>query len=125
MIRREVMALPDPHRQVIIMYHFENAEIDQIAREMNVSESDICRFLDEGLRLLQRRLIESVHKRWPKRFRQKCPICNHPRRKEIDQLLTSRKPTNSWGKTNRAIKRRFGCTFNPPFVMINHLKYHI
>jgi hypothetical protein len=126
-VRQEVSGLSDNHRQVIIMYYFESREITAIAIELHLNENDVRKLLREGLGQLKHRLTDLVQKRWPDRFAalKPCPICSHPRRRQIDKLLEARKPTDSWGKVNRAVRQKFGCTFNPPSVIINHLKYHI
>lgn len=126
-VRKEVLALSANHRQVIIMYYFECREIEDIAAEMKLHQDDIRRLLRVGLLQLKHSLTDLVAKRWPNRFKavKKCRICSHPRRRQIELILNARKPTESWGKINTKMKKQIGCSFNPPSVMISHLKYHM
>ena len=125
-IRREVLELPADQRQVITLYYFETREIVNIATELGLPESDIRKLLRDGLNMLRHRLADLVRKRWPTKFAEarRCPICAHPRRREIEAIVKARKPADSWGKVNRELRKRFGCSFNPPSVLISHLKFH-
>ncbi len=126
LVRRQVYGLDSDHRLAVVMYYFENREIGQIAAETGLNYRDICKLLRESLLILKYSLAEAVEKRWPGKFNNlnPCPICSHSARIEIEDIISSRKSGVSWGTVNKKIKRKFGCAFNPPIIMINHQKYH-
>jgi hypothetical protein len=126
-VRKEVESLMPDHRRVITMYYFECLEIGQIADEISLPPDNIRRLIHEGLMILKNRLADIVYQRWPRRLKKisKCKICSHPDRALIEKIVKARKPSDSWGKTNRQIKQKLGCSFNPPAVIISHMKYHI
>jgi hypothetical protein len=126
-VRHAVKALPVSHQRAITMYYFENRETDNIAADLQLDNTDVCKLLREGLNMLKYRLADLVKKRWPNRFTRirPCPICSHPRRLDIERIIAAKQPTDSWGKVNRALKRDVGCAFNPPSVIISHIKYHL
>jgi hypothetical protein len=125
-VRKEVESLDHNHRRVITMYYFECLDIKQIALSMKLPPDDIRSLLRESLLMLKSNLADIVAKRWPKRFSKikRCKICGHPQRSLIEKIVRERLPSDSWGKTNRLIKKQVGCCFNPPTVIINHMKYH-
>ncbi len=125
-IRRAVEALPENHSKVITAYYFETRVIDDIAEEIGLPEEDTRRILREGLLKLKHALADEVKTRWPDRFGdiRICPICNHPERVAIETLIKSKKRNESWGVVNRRLKSKFGVSFNPPSVIISHMKYH-
>ncbi|MCP4583491.1 MAG: hypothetical protein GY839_17925 [candidate division Zixibacteria bacterium] len=126
LIRRQVYSLDNNHSRVVVMYYFENLELERIAVETGLDHRDIRKLLRESLMILKYALAEAVQKRWPGRFKKlnPCPICNHPARTEIEKIISARKPGESWGTINKKIKRQIDSTFNPPIIMINHTKYH-
>jgi hypothetical protein len=125
-VRQQVYSLNSNHRTVAVKYYFENLEIEQIAAETGLNEQDIRKLLRESLLILKSALTEIVRRRWPDRFLQlkTCPICDHPAKIEIERIISMKKPEESWGTINQRMKRMIGCSFNPPILMINHLKYH-
>ena len=125
-VRQRVHQLDCIHSRVIIMYYFENRDIDQIAAETGLDQQDIRKALREGLLTLKYALAEAVEKRWPDRFKNinTCPICSHPQRVDIEKIISAHKSGESWGKVNKRLRQKIGRTFNPPMVLINHLKFH-
>ena len=126
LVRQKVYDLDSDHRRVIIMYYFENLEVNHIADELGLDQRTVYRFLRESLIMLKASLAETVKTRWPGRFDdlKSCPICNHPERTNIEKIIRSKRPCDSWSTINKKLKKRIGRIFNPPNVMINHIKYH-
>jgi len=126
LIRQKVYDLENDHRRVIIMYYFENLGVEQIAVELGLDQRAVYRLLRESLIMLKSSLTEVVKARWPRRFSdlKLCPICDHPERQTIETIIRGKKSGDSWGAINKKLKQRIGRIFNPPTVMINHIKYH-
>lgn len=125
-VRQAVNALGQKHRQVIEMYFFENLNLSQIEQETGQSQHQVQKLLREAILMLKSTLAEIVCNRWPDRFQKinRCPICLHPERKMIERVISGKKEAESWGIINKRLKKRVGETFNPPSIMINHIKYH-
>jgi hypothetical protein len=126
LVRQKVYDLDSDHRQVTVMYYFENLEANHIAAELDLDQRTVYRLLRESLRILKASLAEAVKSRWPGRFDdlKSCPICNHPERTAIEKIIRGKKAGDSWSTINKKLKKRIGRIFNPPNVMINHIKYH-
>jgi len=126
MVRQKVDELEPGGRQVVIMYYFENLEAGCIAAELGLDERIVHQLLRESLKKLKASLAEAVKARWPDRCGnlKLCPICGHPERQAIENIIRAKKPGDNWGTVNKKLKRRIGRTFNPPTIMTNHLKYH-
>lgn len=125
-VREAVLQLPPNHSKVIAAYYFECRVIKEIAVELGLSEADIKCILREGLLKLKHTLIPEVKTRWPNRFGhlRDCPICSHPDRDNIEAIIKAKKHSESWGAINKKLKFKFGVSFNPPSVIISHMKYH-
>lgn len=125
-IRQAVEALNEKHRQVIEMYFFENLNIGQIAQETAIKPSLVLKLLREATLTLKHSLADIVRNRWPDRFGGlgRCQVCEHPKRKIIEIIANSKKRGESWGSLNKRLAKIAGTTFNPPSILINHMKYH-
>jgi len=126
LVRQTVYDLESNHRQVVIMYYFENLDVEQITAELGLDQRIIYRRLRESLIKLRSSLAEAVKSRWPKQFRslKLCPICDHPERLAIEKIIHGKKTSESWRTINKKLKQQIGRIFNPPTIMINHIKYH-
>jgi len=125
-IREKVYDLDEIHRRVIIMYFFENLNLDEIADEIDLHVFQVHKLLSEALLILKHSLAETVQERWPDRFKNlnTCPVCNHPKRHLIEKIIRKKKKNESWRLVNNRLKQKTGQAFNPPSILINHLKYH-
>lgn len=54
-----------------------------------------------------------------------CPLCSHTQRIEIDALITSKKPQETWHRTIKTLKEKYGLFIKTPQRLIGHRKYHI
>lgn len=126
-VRQQVEALNTNHRNIITMYYFEGRDIAEIALKISLPEDDIRRLLREALNKLRYVLAGPVEKRWPKHFKSlnDCPICGHAKRGLIEKIILNKKPGQSWGAINKVLLKKIGQSFNPPLILINHLKYHM
>lgn len=126
LVRQAVNTLDDKLRRVIEMYFFENLNISQIEQETGQSCHQVQKLLREAMLILKYSLTDIVRSRWPDRFKEvnRCPICRHPQRKTIEKIIKCKKEAESWGMINKRLKKKVGETFNPPSIMINHIKYH-
>ncbi len=125
-IRKEVLALEYPAGEILIRLYFEGMDAEAAAAEIGLSPESVIKISREALHVLKNRLRQVVHKRWPKFFpsAETCPICAHPERAEIERIITAKIDSESWGSVNRKLKKSVGRIFNPPMIIINHLKYH-
>ncbi|MCD6162091.1 MAG: sigma-70 family RNA polymerase sigma factor [candidate division Zixibacteria bacterium] len=126
-VREKVHALDEPYRQIIVMYYFENQKLDSIAKETGLCVPQINKHLGEALLILKYSLAEIVKKRWPNRFANDClcPVCSHPQKHKIEMILLSKKNNESWGIINKRLKKAVKTAFNPPIILLNHLRYHM
>ena len=126
-VRKEVIALPESDSRVIIMYYFECRSIEEIAGEIGIGDTDIKMILRRSLLTLKSRLDKMVRARWPRRFADnpKCRICRHPQKDEIERILREKAPSESWGSVNSRLKSKLGLSFNPPSILISHMRYHM
>ena len=53
-----------------------------------------------------------------------CPLCESEYRHEIDQLIASRDPTETWRPVIRQIQERFGIRVSSAQMLVGHWRYH-
>jgi len=53
-----------------------------------------------------------------------CVLCDSPRRDEIDLLIASKKPDETWKRIIRILKEDFNIRITAPQILIGHQKYH-
>jgi len=125
-IKEKVHELDEIHRQVIIMYFFENLSPDEIAGELDLNDFQVHKIFNEAMLILKHSLAETVQKRWPDRFKDlnTCPVCSHPKKHLIEKIIKNKKKNESWRSLNNRLKKKTGRSFNPPLILINHLNYH-
>jgi hypothetical protein len=54
----------------------------------------------------------------------KCPLCDHPRRPDIDRLLRSKTDAETWKRIYQVLRDDFDLRVFPARKLIGHLKYH-
>jgi hypothetical protein len=125
-VRQTILALPDLPGRVVVMTYFEQKDIDEIACELNLPASEIKRLLKDAKLNLKNALTGLVKDYWPKKFGhlKTCPICNHPKREIIEGILTERNSSLNWAAVNKQLKLAINESFNPPSILIYHLKFH-
>jgi hypothetical protein len=125
-VSEAIKALPEDQQTIIRMNYFERASLEQIMVETGKSKFQIDRALANAKTALKHSLAGIVQQRWPdcKNILPLCPLCDHPRYKEIDQMISKRPKSQNWRKFNQALLREFGLTVNPPSLIKYHIQYH-
>jgi len=54
-----------------------------------------------------------------------CPLCRHPRYYEINELIKSKKETETWRPIIKMLRTEFGIRIQSPQRLIGHRKYHM
>jgi len=75
------------------------------------------------LKILLTEFVES-HFNIDARSNSGCPLCNHPRRAEIDRLLQTKSDTETWKRIYQVLRDDFDLCVFPARKIIGHLKYH-
>jgi hypothetical protein len=125
-VNEAIKALPEDQQTIIRMYYFERASLKQIIAETGYTERKAIRAFAIAKTALKHSLAEIVKKRWPacKVKSSKCPICDHPRRTEIDSIILQKPKSQNWRQFNQMLFMEFGFTVNPPSLIKYHIQYH-
>jgi hypothetical protein len=125
-VNEAIKSLPDEQASIIRMMYFERKTIKQVVTETGLTEIAIDRILRSAKTSLKYRLADFVKNRWPasKPNISTCPICVHPKRAEIDLMITRKPESQNWRKFNLALYAEFGLTVNPPLLIKYHIQYH-
>jgi hypothetical protein len=125
-VNEAVKALPEDQQTIIRMYYFERASLKQIMVETGKSKFQVDRALANAKTALKHSLAAIVQQRWPECniILPRCPLCDHPRRQEIDLMISKKPKSQNWREFNQALFRKFGLTVNPPSLIMYHIQYH-
>lgn len=126
-VREELEKLNENERELIEKYWYEGNTMSEIARGQGRPTYKVESFYKQVMRKLKNNLCKFVEMEFkietePEKY--VCPICSHPRLKEIDGLLATRRPDQTLGKYIKILKHDYGIVISTPQVILGHLKYH-
>jgi hypothetical protein len=125
-VRQAISRLSPNQQTIIIMYYFEDASIEQIAARMDLTPKQIHKSLSAARTTIKHALQRTVESRWPSigQTQPACQICLHPRRAEIEKMISEKPDSHSWRLFNEKLSNEFGLKINPPIKIKHHVKYH-
>ena len=126
-VNRAISKLAERDREFVRLYWFEGRPIDELASLFGKSRHNIESLNKCILRKLKTRLAAYVKERFgiDVDSERKCPICYHPERAAIDDLLLAKKESETFKPIYRELRERFGLKVSTPQILIGHMKYHI
>jgi hypothetical protein len=120
----EALQSLDPSLGLLIRErYFEGLTIKEISERNSLPEPQVIAGVYEARRRLKMLLAEFVRKRWGIEVKGVCRICTHPRRDEIEAILSSRGKNESWGVTCRRVESLLKERIQPPQVLKAHTKH--
>lgn len=118
--------LPPTEKDFVQLYWFEGRSIAELS-ELFGKKPHRLESLNKRIMLkMKRRLSGFVADRFgiAADTTPPCIICDHPRKVEIDDLLCTKKPEETFRPIYRKLKEEFGITISTPQILIGHMKYH-
>lgn len=125
-VRKAVESLPSMERDFIELYWFEGRSLTELA-ELYGKRSHKLDSLNKRILLkLRKKLAPYVEAQFGIRddSTAQCVICSSPCRAEIDELLQSKRPEETFKRINRILKNKYGIKVTTPQILIGHMKYH-
>jgi len=126
-VRDTVDKLPSREREFVQLYWFEGRSMAELSELFGKKPYRLESLNKRILQKLKRRLSEYVACQFgiADDAIPACIICDHPRRIEIDDLLLSKRPEETFRPIYRKLKEEFGLTISTPQILIGHIKYHL
>ncbi len=126
-VHRELEKLPFHEKEFIELYWFQGRSICEIAALLGKKPYKLECLNRRIQRKLKSRLMDFVNSEFGLDITKssRCIICNHADRKEIDILLKSKAPEETFKRIIKILKNEYGIKIRTPQIIIGHIKYHI
>ena len=122
-VNRALEQLEPRFKELLKMWYYDGARIKDMAQVFDMSESEISGLLYEAKRQMKILLADFVKKRWGVDAGGLCRICAHPRRDDIEEILSARGRNESWRSINDRLSEVVGEKFQPPQILKAHIKH--
>jgi hypothetical protein len=126
-VRGAVAKLDRQQREFIERFYFMGETYDQIERRTGKERhrlETIHRQALERLRFLLTDFVEGFYGVRVER-ESKCPICDHPRKAEIEEVLREKRAEESWRPTLEILREKFNLEVSSVWVLVAHLRKHM
>lgn len=129
-IRQEVEAalkqLPEEERELIERFHFMGQSYRELSERSGRAEYRLESIHRRGLRRLRRLLAPLVKELYglSDNSSTSCPLCQSPRRAEIDRLILLKPESDTWRPTMMKLREVFGIAVRSPQMIMGHKRYH-
>lgn len=126
-VREAISKLPFNEREFVELFWFQGRSMTEIAALLGKKPYKLECLNKRIQRKLKTRLTDFVNAEFGLKIKKNpdCIICGHPCRPEIDNLLKSKKPEETFKRIISALRSDFGIKIRTPQVIIGHMKYHI
>lgn len=126
-VREEVAKLAYHEREFVELFWFQGRSMSEIAALLGKKPYKLECLNRRILRKLKSRLTDFVNAEFGLKVRKNpgCILCSHPQRVEIDALLKSKRPEETFRRIISTLQSDFGIRVRTPQIIIGHMKYHI
>jgi hypothetical protein len=126
-VRWAIDGLERNEGEFVRMYYLQGMSYSQISNTTGDGVPCLARTHRSVKKKLRLRIHKVLAGRYhvPARLRFDCPLCDHRRTEEIDDLLRSKAEHETWRRTIRILKMRFRMTDITPGMLITHREYHM
>jgi hypothetical protein len=119
-VRRALKNLSATHREIVEARLYDCLTFSQIALRLNMTERNARASYYAARQALKLSLAHFVEKRWQVKPDGICRICTHPRRVQIEKLLSQKTQSETWSAFGRKLEREIGEIIKPPKILIAH-----
>jgi hypothetical protein len=125
-VHRALARLPQDEEEFIRLFYFQGFETTVIAAYLNRTLSRVETLRRKAMRRLRLYLCDELRGKFGTSppVDEDCPICVHPRRRQIEKLLARKKPDETWRKTIGLLRDNFNLTGISPRRLAGHMSYH-
>lgn len=119
--------LDDVEREFIRCFYFDCLSYNQISQILDKTKDRLERIHRSALEKLKTCLKDYVSQRYKIKVpsEKKCLICSHPSVKELEELIKTKSPAETWKKILRTFREQYDLEIKTPQILINHQKKHM
>lgn len=121
-VKNAIQQLPDDYQAIITYLFYDGLTFDEIAQKLELPPELVMNKYQLAANQLRIFLHGFVEKRWGIRHTV-CCVCIHPQCERINRILRRKSPEETWSSFNRRLEGSVGAKFNPPQILIAHLKH--
>jgi hypothetical protein len=125
-VTAELDKLSFEEREFIDLYWIRGYSIQELGQLLGVKPYKMEGLNKSILRKLKNRLTDFVREEFGPDVceRDRCLICDHLRRDEIDILLKTKKTEETYQRIITVLKNDFQLIIKTPQIIVGHIKYH-
>jgi len=126
-VREAVAKLAYHQREFIECFYFMGETYEQIERRLGKERYKLERIHHQALERLRFLLADFVEAHFGIKVERphRCPICSHPKKDEIEEILERKKPEESWRPTLEILRTEFDLKITAVQTVIAHVRKHM
>jgi len=126
-VRGAVAKLTYHQREFIECFYFMGETYEQIEKRLGKERYKLERIHHQALERLRFLLADfaEAHLGIKVERSNRCPVCNHPRKDEIEEILKRKKPEESWRPTLDILRTEFDLSVAAVQTVVAHLRKHL
>jgi len=118
--------LTDDEREFIERFYFMGMTYLQISEKSGRAVHKLEALHQRAVRRLRKELKKTVEELWgiKSKTKKECPLCQSASRVQIDKIINSKQPSDTWKEVIKQIHEQYGIKITTPQLIIGHKKYH-
>jgi DNA-directed RNA polymerase specialized sigma24 family protein len=126
-VNKALKSLDEEEQEFVVRFYYMGQSYSELAKLSGRSVHKLETLHRQVIRRLRNQLAPFVEDGCgPGREEaRRCPICSSPRRREMDELIRTRNPKETWRRIMRRLKREFEIDIKSPTTLAAHEKYHV
>ncbi len=126
-VRWAIDGLEPDEAEFVRMYYLRGMTYPQISALIGCPPRRLVNRHRSARKKIRLRLHKMLAGRYnvPVRIRLECPLCDHPREAEIDDLIRAKSEHDTWRKAIRILRMSFDIADIKPQTLMTHRKYHM
>ncbi|MDH4222460.1 MAG: hypothetical protein OEV55_02855 [candidate division Zixibacteria bacterium] len=126
-VAKAMAKLENVEREFIRYFYFDCLSYEKICVILGKTKDRLERVHRTALEKLKYILKDYVTQRYHLKILppEKCLICSHPRRKELEYIIDAKRKEETWKKVLQVFKKEFNLEIKTPQSLINHQKKHM
>jgi len=125
-VRKALAELTSDEQEILELFYFMGESYRSISERSGREVSKLDSLCNRALKKLRKRLTQFAEDTFGISSQQfsNCPLCQSPRRREIDILIHNKPSDSTWREIIKELRADFGIVIRAPQILIGHEKYH-
>jgi len=126
-VNRALNKLTPRERDFAVRYYFQGQSLKIIAAEWGCRRTTVAGVYKRTVLRLKYLLADFVRKEFglAVRVERDCPLCRSPFRRQINNLIKSKKKEETWKRIMGILQKEYGLKITTPQTLMGHRRYHL